>query len=156
MDKSLNSKTIPESIVASVSVSVTELRVGNLLHYNGNSKEVGKVTLLVQDMINELSYCQLDYRKNKKHWIINLDAIPLTEEWLLNYGFEKGIDNVYFIKAKHIYIKLFEEIGHVLGCVEKYSKTFKISDDIKYVHQLQNLYFSLSGSELQISSLTEH
>ena len=57
-----------QSLQSCVSVSVTDLRIGNLLHYNGNHKEVGKITLLFADMINELCYCQLDHRRNKKHW----------------------------------------------------------------------------------------
>ena len=71
--------------------------------------------------------------------IKELKPIPLTEEWLLKFGFDK-ID-FQFIKNG---IKLFP-IRDLY-----YRGNFPIKSDIKYVHQLQNLYFALTGEELII------
>jgi hypothetical protein len=70
-----------------------------------------------------------------------LKPIPLTEEWLLKFGFDK-ID-FQFIKNG---IKLFP-IRDLY-----YRGNFPIKSDIKYVHQLQNLFFALTGEELTIKN----
>jgi hypothetical protein len=62
----------------------------------------------------------------------NFEPIPLTEDWLLRFdwkdGFSKGM-----LDRQGIEIGIF---GHYL--------------DIKYVHQLQNIIFALTGDELTI------
>lgn len=77
--------------------------------------------------------------------------IPLTEDILLKCGFVKGVDNVFFLKTNLFYIRIFEEIGHVLFSLDKYSNSLKVSDSTKHLHQLQNLYFCLCGNELEIN-----
>jgi len=71
--------------------------------------------------------------------------IPLTEEWLLKFGFTK-------IYNGHLnYVKEFGglnaygewEDGKLIGVSVECIHLL-----IKYVHQLQNLYFSLTGEEL--------
>ena len=74
------------------------------------------------------------------------EPIPLTEEWLLKFGIYEpiGIHNSMFsgliIVEWNEYTKLYE------FCVGDISLVF-----IKYVHQLQNLYFALTGEELTIN-----
>jgi hypothetical protein len=67
--------------------------------------------------------------------------IPLTEEWLLKFGFEKR-ESGHFIKD-----------GIVLYPIRDlyFRGNLFIKADIKNVHQLQNLYFALTGKELTIS-----
>ena len=94
----------------------------------------------------------------------DLSPIPLTEEWLERFGFAKVVWNssireyYRFLRSEYFGIMLrFGEwkddpdglhavkIGsppHVSG------STFKI-DGIEHVHQLQNLYFALTGEELK-------
>lgn len=86
--------------------------------------------------------------------------IPLTEEWLLKFGFERNrsliIDSYSTeIKGKrllsvtvqpgnqYIYVKDQDD----LACIRN-------SDyhGIFYVHQLQNLYFALTGEELRVTN----
>jgi hypothetical protein len=70
---------------------------------------------------------------------LNASPIPLTEEWLLRFGFENWDKNAWANK-----ISL-----HKQGEVFLYKAVYQ-SDyvEIKYVHQLQNLYFALTGEEL--------
>ncbi len=76
--------------------------------------------------------------------------IPLTEEWLLKFGFEKS-DNTPF------YDYFVLEFGIGL-CYDVYSDSYFLAyqknhytkTNIKYVHQLQNLYFALTNEELTI------
>ena len=76
--------------------------------------------------------------------------IPLTEEWLLKFGFELDYKSDYSISY-----------GHIKNC--KFSYKFNITEnkswleyhggaiECKYAHQLQNIYFALTGEELAIA-----
>lgn len=125
-------------------IQANQIRINNLI-YN----DIGEIQPVYG--VDEKSILT---KVEENGWSIcfNPKGIPLTEEWLLKFGFEKGVDNVYFIKTKHFYLKIFQSIGHALCSVDKYSKAIKINDDIKYVHQLQNLYFALTGKELTIKN----
>ena len=77
-----------------------------------------------------------------------LSSVPLTEEWLVKFGFEKM--NECFYKDRFFVEKGISEFFD-------YGMSFRIvvnqkesthANSIKYVHQLQNLYFALTGSEL--------
>ena len=94
----------------------------------------------------------------------NFDAvpIPLTEEWLLKFGFEKiitdtedayGID--YNLEVPDIcYISYSDDFSCAIYGSEYASKNSIGAvpnwNSIKYVHGLQNLYFALTGEELTI------
>ena len=68
-------------------------------------------------------------------------GIPLTEEWLLKLEFKKDkVDETYYKDNFEIMLPNFFQY-----------KTSLISDAlVKYVHQLQNLYWCLCGKELEI------
>jgi len=139
-----------QSLQSCVSVSVTDLRIGNLIHYNGNHKEIGKISLIVSDMVEALSYCQINYRRDKKHWLINLQPVKLTEDWLIAFGFKKytGWDDMEFYC-------LLNDGGNsdrfeLMATNQGYElPSGKICE---FVHQLQNCYFfhELNGNELQV------
>jgi len=85
----------------------------------------------------------------------------LTEELLLKFGFEK-----WDIKGEWVFEKvIFKDFDIEQKMIICYSGTcsleekenypdvdvqqFIVRQDIKYVHQLQNLYFALTGKELE-------
>lgn len=75
-----------------------------------------------------------------------LEPIELTEEWFLRFGFKKEIESEY------------TRDSFCMGKVSLWNKNLDFSvlifmptsTEIKYVHQLQNLYFALTGEELTI------
>ena len=73
--------------------------------------------------------------------------IPLTEEWLLKFGFEKTKHTGYYDK-KWLSGDFFFDGKKLLVITEGLIDGDFI--DIKFVHQLQNLYFCLTGEELTI------
>lgn len=83
-----------------------------------------------------------------KNGLANIEdfrAIPLTEEILLKKcGFE--FDSVY-ISYNNGYFTLIYNEGHISLVVEGQWLTL----EIKYLHQLQNLYFALTGEELTVN-----
>ena len=91
------------------------------------------------------------------------EPIPITEEWLLKFGFiEDSFEYIKIISPDGILgIRLnpydvdFEEIGVCIfqkddtGITEEHENHYVFLDSIKYIHQLQNLYFALIGKELE-------
>lgn len=95
------------------------------------------------------------------------EPIPLTEEWLLKFGFEKrpakkkrGEDNFHqpctTFDLDDLTFENTSENKFILSLVNDCNSDFYCDqspttlDHIKYVHQLQNLYFALTGEELTI------
>ncbi len=111
-----------------------ELRVGNLV-FDGITNEKVSSSMLHYGWRNE-----------------NYKGIPLTEEWLLKFGFVKYNNN--YDKS----ISKYKKIGLGLnGDRWYYGINIKLSGYysdmigyLDYVHQLQNLYFALTGEELKI------
>jgi hypothetical protein len=116
-------------------MQANELRIGNLL-YNNN----------VLVTIDARSIFDIWDDKGLKEY----KPIPLTEEWLLKFGFSKRAvlsSVLYDMKNPRFSIYLNPPIDksnkwNILG-IEK-------NINIQYVHQLQNLYFALTGEELTI------
>jgi len=88
---------------------------------------------------------------------LQIKPIPLTEEWLLNFGFESSSQgyNYLTIKKTSLYIYIndngesgisIEDLDNDLTEEEELSFSIKLN----YVHQLQNLYFALTNEELII------
>jgi hypothetical protein len=104
----------------------TELRLGN--HYT----EKGIVrTIVPVDILNL-------YRCEKANRISDMKPTPLTEGWLLKFGWtEEDLE-----RGK---ILLVESGGFII-------RNLSSSIVLKHVHQLQNLHFALTGEELTLKS----
>lgn len=72
-----------------------------------------------------------------------IQPIPLTEEWFLKFGFEKSL-LVDWYSNGIIAIK----INGDMVVVDLDRSTFSVN--CKNVHQLQNLYFAITGEELTL------
>ena len=67
----------------------------------------------------------------------NAKPIPLTEEWLVKFGINCLSDGVFIFK-----------IGYTQNIV--FQPDMKCNYKCEHVHQLQNLYFALTGEELTL------
>jgi hypothetical protein len=131
----------------------TELRLGNLVMVNHKTDLLAMVT-----WIQEKSICLIfDRQPDLSNGIVcspnDLIPIPLTEEWLLKFGFIKMYKadnkNGYGLySGEDIYPFIAIELYHD-GIIFINNGSRRI-EHIKYVHQLQNLYFALTGEELNI------
>jgi hypothetical protein len=73
--------------------------------------------------------------------------IPLTEEWLLKFGFVKKKGESGYSKGKLLIYFGLTTMSGVNG--RTYFNSWAILyKSPEYVHQLQNLYFALTGEEL--------
>lgn len=75
-----------------------------------------------------------------------MTPVPLTEKWLLRLGFDL-INNEYYQSRNHE-LKLHWTVNKNKMIPEFNEKRFVTGYDFKYVHQLQNLYFALTGEEI--------
>ncbi len=77
------------------------------------------------------------------------EAIPLTEQWLFNFGFEKGNYEEWslYLPDDNLSCKFELKYNEIYGYRLCQEGCFVFSE-IKYIHQLQNLYFALTGKEL--------
>lgn len=82
--------------------------------------------------------------------------IELTEEWLIKLGFNcVDVINRGYTITLNPYVKkyLYCSKDGTIALVDKMPafKEVIIMNKIQYVHQLQNLYFALTGEELKIT-----
>lgn len=75
----------------------------------------------------------------------DIKPILITEEWLERLGFENK--NGYWVEDDHlVMLAYFDDEDLYLTT----SNDDKISSSLLFVHQLQNLYYSLTGEELKL------
>jgi hypothetical protein len=73
-----------------------------------------------------------------------VEPIPLTEEWLLKFGFRT--EEPYFFELDNISITTKRELMWIFT---KYKNNVELELP-EHVHQLQNLYLELTNNELEI------
>jgi len=130
-------------------IKENELRVGNILNYITSENDIVTAIIDWQDLkwINE----------DPKGFNLVHGAIPITEEWLVKFGFEKDLDGSFVFGL----ISIFKDKRLKQNVYIYTESTQSLSDgqwvvinDLKLqqVHQLQNLYFALTGDELTIKT----
>ena len=121
-------------------IKANELRIGNLIEYRisdrfDKRKEWWEVSEIDADDIHWLSKVMPEDEDFK--------AIPITEEWLFKLGFIN--DKVLEFYRNDISDSTII-IDYNFICLLGYSHV-----KLNYVHELQNLYFALTGSELTVA-----
>jgi len=129
-------------------MKATELRIGNLVYRSG----------FLYEERNKFSERTVDHNSITACFISpeSFKPIPLTEERLVKFGF-------VFINKMNIY-GWYLEVGNRMLCwchspeinlefkegqCDEYQNTL-YDFNCEYVHQLQNLYFTLTGEELTL------
>lgn len=123
-------------------IQARELRIGNLVFIHDEVDSICEIGQANNGYCNNNGYFNFDKGA--------IEPIPLTKELLLKCGFEdttggwggsQGCD--YYYKKGNFEIQTYDSdiFWHLKGA-------FEIK--IKYLHQLQNLYFALKNEELTI------
>ena len=131
-------------------IKANELRLKNYLQLDGEIYQVNEVYNNLQCVelirpnptnpkLNEYEECDLDYP--------GLNPVRLTKEILLSLGFENL--NTALIKGEYI-LKQQSDFEWSVD-IEPMDKFYHTIATIKSVHQLQNIYFALTGEELVFS-----
>jgi len=111
-----------------------ELMVGNYV-YSLGTNEVQKTTGITEEspFIDTITFDYLSYEE--------IEPVPLTEEYLFKFGFTYNEKTECYHYYDFILNKSFV------------MQNIDIHVCLKHVHQLQNLYFALTGEELTIKKL---
>jgi hypothetical protein len=122
-------------------IDIKELRIGNYAKHNDAWSYRGFVSegFLFQWEDRDwyaLGECTL--------FIENVEPIELTEDILIKCGFVKTYEEHHFYSVK---FSDYEQVNaNIQGGV-----VYIHDREIKYVHQLQNIVYALSGNELNIT-----
>jgi hypothetical protein len=116
-------------------MQATELRIGNLVNKSYSETHFVPVNVTLWDINN--------IRNNDEVYT----PIPLTEDWLLKLGFK--MEEFAFTQGKPFRRYKLGPLcyGTSNGTWSYYSQVIR---GIEYVHQLQNLFFCLTGEELEV------
>ncbi len=139
-----------------------ELRIGNyLIEIDRNKEEkltevFGIITNYINPIINK-DYNGGAFGQKRYYQGYEYKPIPLTEEWLHDFGFE--LDNgftTYKIDVLKGYLIVAVDGSWGLYKDEysnRIGSSYNNTKEIKYVHELQNFYFALTGEELTLNEI---
>lgn len=134
---------------------VEELRIGNLIY--------------IDDIIHRVSARMIFEIESGE---LNYIPIKLTEEWLIKFGFKKE-DKLPYPQHSHYYSYWINDYKYSFsyakfrddwGFYHSYTDAINEEDNnkfdfisckIKYVHHIQNLFYSLTMTELKIDKLRD-
>jgi|688.fasta_scaffold1177204_1 hypothetical protein len=114
---------------------VTDFRIGNIVLQNGN------ITI-----IDSLERSLNDWERTNHKRTMDTEPIPIDKQWLQKFGFINQKYEHFFLEVNGFSIEFDILKGSVYHSFLE-GRTI----NIHYVHELQNLYFSLTGKELSVS-----
>lgn len=113
-------------------MKTSDLRLGNLIYFTQD-----ETNITVCELTHLIHFSKPEYKDSCK-------PIPITEEWLVKFGFSRKdkFSMYYNPSLKNTSFWISPENDHYqFGRWECDTKLY-------FVHQLQNLYFALTGEEL--------
>jgi hypothetical protein len=133
-------------------IQAKELMIGNYL-YCEYSGEIIQVTEIKNDGVYASSNKTVIERY---YYYEEIHSIPIDEKWLTDFGFEKrkNLNNtptwIYFKDNERWMYQDWETLEFTIRPFGLNNQT-----EIKYIHQLQNLYYCLVGKELELKHNTK-
>lgn len=113
-------------------LTAQQLRIGNYYNHNGEIRQVTPNTIL-------------EVWEAEREWC---KPIPLTEEWLLKFGFEKKENKQYWYKDDSML--RFALLDSCLHCSIGDDENGILYNKLYSVHQFQNLFYAVNNTELTI------
>lgn len=125
-------------------MKANELRTGNWVCVDNDSDLITVVDGITLDAVHLVGNAV----NNRYEQVF---PIQLTEDWILNLGFEETYNSNY---TQRFDLMATMNHGYIFGInIDKKLNTLSFrfwgkEIGVKYVHEVQNLYFVLSGNEL--------
>lgn len=140
-------------------IKPTELRIGNLVQFGINIVPIKSI--YTESFLKKDITIYVELNQKLSHYCLKIEEISpiqLTKEWLEKFGFEEDNPNEHngfmIFNSNGLYLNIFTgtEKGFLISLsdVQTFQFLKPMGGNIKYVHQLQNLYFALTGEELII------
>ena len=139
-------------------MNAKELRIGNYIIENVETDIIGRVKGVNSYEADNTERVVYTERQTTPEEFIQ--PLPLTEEWLIKFRFKKYLYSYKLVpnlrnanKSRILNNKLLVEI------VERQDKFYiklggQLKKEVGNVHHLQNIYFALTGEELEV--VTKH
>jgi hypothetical protein len=146
-----NHKLISELKIEKNMIKSNELRIGNYLTYKDgiDYRVLG---------INEAGGVYVEGFKGCLVLEVQFKPIPLTEEWLSRFGCQRVRMGWFLYSANYMLYNPLNsnDVRSSEYYALMYNERIVSTVAIRYVHQLQNLYFALNGEELTIKQAIEN
>jgi hypothetical protein len=140
-------------------IKANELRIGNLVFDNEDRLDntiftVSRVELPEYTDWNDGDGYSVTASKgdSNNYYSLKPAGIPLNEEWLVKFGFEKEEADAKGIAVwDEFYHGTFLISNHGTGIEDYHFIAYEGEVvDVRFVHELQNLFFAIKGEELTI------
>jgi hypothetical protein len=144
-NKTQTEQLTQDAVMQSVLISENDFRVGNLFYGNYETEEDEKIHSVICNILGYDPFDSHFWVENKEgiEDFCSFQKIPITEEWILKLGFIKDEILEFYRNDKSNSTII---IDYDFICLLGYSHV-----KIKYVHQLQNLYYALTQRELTVA-----
>lgn len=138
-------------------MKASELRIGNFVNFKDREDiDYCEVTALdAGGYIHLLRNFKDGDGDDQPEALEDITPIVLTEEWLIKFGFEATEVWGDYANEKLLICSDFKDDGRKISDSHEYYFSYgrKLrSRQIKHVHELQNLYHAITGSELALAS----
>lgn len=125
-------------------IQPNELRIGNWVYDTINDHIVKIIGIRLENVVCEWGHLKGEYKCNYEY----LEPIPLNEELLAKcmfseYEFE---DDIFLHDEEDVCVQKSGKVYYPYS----FENSDTIGTPIRYLHQLQNLFFALTGKELEI------
>jgi len=125
-------------------ITARDLRIGNYVMYAEDQVEFKVIGIDTEGLTVE--------NESDKTWIETntFEGIPLTEAWLKDFGFSVMGNNMNYFEfelepySKNEWFPLYKYTLPIAWC--KFNRL-----TLSYVHELQNLYYALTQTELTLT-----
>lgn len=116
-------------------MEIQELRIGNYVKIFDTITQIEGMSTW-DNLIQNSNFAERE--------LSEFEPIELTEEWLLKFGFKKDGYGDFIISNAIMWLNNGKIIAHI-------GMSTAIDIKCNYVHELQNIYFSLKGQELKLN-----
>jgi hypothetical protein len=131
-------------------IAATDLRIGNLINPDRVHIYLSAVKVL---SISETSFTFSNPENNMKpsfSFLKGASGVPIEEGWLLKFGFTPYGNHQWELGKYWVHCDIKDVFSFNYSGVSMDYDGDELYElvEIKYVHQLQNLYYALTGTEL--------
>ena len=132
-------------------INTNDLMIGNYVKVNSYLPEV-----IVSIEVDNVFTLPLKPSKINSRWRQepkDLEGIPITKEWLIKLGFQKESDYEFSIEVGDNVLEFEyegDDLGYSVYLINYHGSNYVQLKYFKYIHQLQNFYFALTGKQLTI------
>ena len=131
-------------------MEASELRIGNLLNFDDLNGYISIEKIISICKEYEVYWCETENFEGEL--LSAFQPIPLTEEWLIKFGGQKDRNkDIYISVNKDNDLRIYLSKVGILICKDYFCPLFGYPHII-HVHQLQNLFYAITGEELKTVS----